>query len=160
MTVVNLSQSSPPQIEAVQAAVLRYLGTARPPELQWNPQPLVLALREVGGGVEQDLGLGEEEYLGGLIGETLWGYLHVRLLSVDKGLRGRGFGRQLMEAAHTEARQRGCHGAYLDTFSFQAPDFYQKLGYEIYGKLDDFPQGYCRYFLRRSLVHSKNQDSE
>lgn len=154
VTVVNLSQSSPPQIEAVQAAVLRYLGTARPPDLEWNPQPLVLALRGVGANLE------EGEYLGGLIGETLWGYLHVRLLSVDQALRGRGLGRRLMEAAHAEAQRRGCHGAYLDTFSFQAPDFYQKLGYEIYGKLDDFPQGYCRYFLRCSLVHGKNQDSE
>ncbi|OPZ82233.1 MAG: putative acetyltransferase [bacterium ADurb.Bin425] len=150
VTVVNLSQSSPSEIEAVQAAVLRYLGTARPPDLQWNPQPLVLAL----------LGAETAGYMGGLIGETLWGYLHVRLLAVDQSLRGRGFGRQLMESAHAEALQRGCHGVYLDTFSFQAPDFYQKLGYEIYGRLDDFPKGHCRYFLRRSLVGGEKQDLE
>ncbi len=58
-----------------------------------------------------------------------------------------------MQAAENEALARGCHGAYLDTFSFQAPDFYQKLGYEIYGKLDDFPKGHCRYFLRKKLCN-------
>jgi ribosomal protein S18 acetylase RimI-like enzyme len=63
----------------------------------------------------------------------------------------RGFGRQLLALAEEEARQRGAEYAYLDTFSFQAPDFYKKQGYEIFGELPDFPPGHQRYFLSKKL---------
>ncbi len=53
--------------------------------------------------------------------------------------------------AELEARQRGARCAYLDTFSFQAPDFYKKQGYEVFGELRDFPEGHRRYFLRKQL---------
>jgi GNAT superfamily N-acetyltransferase len=70
---------------------------------------------------------------------------------VREDLRGQGFGRQLLEKAETEARQRGAKRAYLDTFSFQAPAFYKKLGYEEFGRLEDFPAGHTRYFLVKTL---------
>ena len=50
-----------------------------------------------------------------------------------------------MQLAEEEAGKRGAKQAYLDTFSFQVPGFYQKLGYEIFGKLDDFPAGHQSY---------------
>ena len=56
-----------------------------------------------------------------------------------------------MEVAEAEARQRGAQNAYLDTFSFQAPDFYKKLGYQVFGELPDFPTGHQRYFLKKEL---------
>jgi hypothetical protein len=56
-----------------------------------------------------------------------------------------------MKRAETEALERGCHGVWLDTFSFQAKDFYCKLGYTIYGTLEDFPMGHQRHFFRKSL---------
>ena len=56
-----------------------------------------------------------------------------------------------MRRAEDEARRRGCRGIWLDSFTFQAPGFYQRLGYEIFGALDDYPPGDKRCFLRKRL---------
>jgi GNAT superfamily N-acetyltransferase len=87
----------------------------------------------------------------GLAADTYCGWLFVKYLWVSDGLRGRGVGRELMARAETLARDRGCHSAWLDTFSFQARGFYEKLGYEEFGKLD-YPPGHSRHFMRKSLV--------
>ena len=93
----------------------------------------------------------EWKIVGGVIGATYWDWLYINLMWVREDLRGRGFGRQLLEKAETEARQRGAKRTYLDTFSFQAPAFYKKLGYEEFGRLEDFPAGHTRYFLVKTL---------
>jgi GNAT superfamily N-acetyltransferase len=89
--------------------------------------------------------------VGGVIGETYWGWLYIDLLWVKDELRGRGYGHRLLTLAEQEARQRGAKNAYLDTFSFQASDFYKRHGYEIFGELQDFPPGHQRYFLTKQL---------
>ncbi len=102
--------------------------------------PLVLTLQnEVG------------TLFGGLSGQLSYGWLFVDLLWVHQEVRAQGHGRGLMLAAEQEARSRGCRHAWLDTFSFQAREFYQKLGYVVFGELDDFPPGHRRYFLRKDL---------
>jgi len=53
--------------------------------------------------------------------------------------------------AEVEARKRGARYAYLDTFDFQAPEFYKKYGYEVFGVLEDFPSGHTRYFMKKQL---------
>jgi GNAT superfamily N-acetyltransferase len=93
----------------------------------------------------------DEEVVGGMIGETHWDWFYINLMFVKEDLRGRGFGHRLLELAEDEARQRGAKNAYLDTFSFQAPDFYQKHGYQVFGKLPDFPLGHQRYYLTKQL---------
>ncbi|HAZ46525.1 MAG TPA: N-acetyltransferase [Cyanobacteria bacterium UBA11369] len=87
--------------------------------------------------------------VGGLVGETYWEWMFVSQLWVSEALRGQGYGRELMLKAEAEAKKRGCHHCYLDTFSFQALGFYQKLGYQIFGTLQDFPPGHQRYFLQK-----------
>jgi ribosomal protein S18 acetylase RimI-like enzyme len=72
-------------------------------------------------------------------------------LWVSEEVRGQGYGQALLEAAEEAARKRGCKNVNLDTMSFQAPAFYQKLGYRIFGQLDDFPTGYTRYYLTKQL---------
>jgi GNAT superfamily N-acetyltransferase len=89
--------------------------------------------------------------IAGLYGATYWNWLHIKLLWVDDSLRGRGIGRQLMQAAEAEAIQRGCHGAMVDTHSFQAEGFYTQLGYEVFGRLEDFPPSHQRIYLQKSL---------
>lgn len=89
--------------------------------------------------------------LGGLIGSTNIGWLHVQLLAVAPQARKTGVGRKLLEAAEALARARGCHGAWLDTYAHQAPDYYPKLGWTEFGALEDFPKGGVRRFYRKAL---------
>lgn len=88
---------------------------------------------------------------GGLIGETHWDWLYVNLLWLEESLRGRGYGHRLLTLAEDEGRRRGATRAYLDTFSFQAPEFYRRHGYEVFGVLSDFPPGHERYYLTKRL---------
>jgi GNAT superfamily N-acetyltransferase len=89
--------------------------------------------------------------MGGIIGETHWNWLFINLLWIDEALRGQGYGHQLLEAAEQEGRKRGATYAYLDTFSFQAPEFYQNHGYQVFGVLQDFPPGHTRYYFTKQL---------
>ncbi len=93
-----------------------------------------------------------DEVRGGLLGFVWGGVLYVRILWVAQALRGRGYGRRLLEAAEQRAVERGCRHVFLDTFSFQAPGFYEKQGYEIYARAEDWPVGHAHYFLRKRLA--------
>lgn len=73
------------------------------------------------------------------------------LLGVAGPLQGRGYGRQLMERAEALARERGCVGAWVDTYSFQSPAFYQRLGYRVFGMLPSYPGVEQRIFLMKEL---------
>jgi len=91
----------------------------------------------------------QDEMVGGLYGETYWGWLFISHLWVAEALRGQGYGVELMRRAESEAVKRGCRHAFVDTTDFQAPGFYQKLGYQVFGALVDFPEGHTRYFLQK-----------
>jgi GNAT superfamily N-acetyltransferase len=99
---------------------------------------LTLLLRDEGGAI-----------VGGLDGHTAWKWLFVRILWVAEAHQRKGYGRTLMEQAHAEAKRRGCVAAHLDTFDFQALDFYRGLGYSTFGELTDYPPGHARYFLQK-----------
>ena len=93
----------------------------------------------------------DQEIVGGALGELYWGWFHLDLLWVKEELRGHGYGHRLLVTIEDEARQRGAKNVYLDTFSFQAPDFYKRHGYQIFGELKDFPAGHQRYFFTKKL---------
>lgn len=93
----------------------------------------------------------DQKIVGGSIGATHCEWLHIDLLFVKEELRGRGYGHRLLEIAEEEARKRGAKNVYLDTFSFQAPAFYQKHDYHVFGELKDFPPGHQRYFFTKQL---------
>ncbi|MBV8049342.1 MAG: GNAT family N-acetyltransferase [Paludibacterium sp.] len=92
------------------------------------------------------------EIVGGLWGMTSYGWLFVQLLVVPESARGQGVGSELLLMAEREAVARGCRNAWLDTFAFQARGFYEGFGYKLFGELADYPQGYARFFLQKSLV--------
>jgi len=100
-----------------------------------------------------------EKIAGGLLGYTHWRWLFVQNLWVAESLRGFGYGQKLMQHAEHEARLRGCHHAYLDTFDFQALGFYQKIGYELFGQLDDYPPGHTKYFLQKRELSDSEPSS-
>jgi GNAT superfamily N-acetyltransferase len=88
---------------------------------------------------------------GGVWGYINWNWLFVGLFWVSDAIRGNGYGRQLMTALEEAARARGCQYAHLDTFSYQARPFYESLGYEVFGTLDDYPPGQQRFFMKKTL---------
>ncbi len=93
----------------------------------------------------------DQSIVGGVIAETHWNWLFVNLMWIKEELRGHGYGEQLLAMAEAEARQRGATEAYLDTFSFQAPEFYKKNGYQVFGVLENFPPGHQRYYFTKHL---------
>lgn len=88
---------------------------------------------------------------GGLKGRTFYGWLFIDWLWVSSSARGHGIGRHLMTKAEDAARQRGCLGAYVDTFSFQAPDFYRQNGYEEFGRIEGLPPGHACIWLKKTF---------
>ena len=84
------------------------------------------------------------ELIGGLSGYSLYGWLCVEVLWVAERERRQGIGRVLMSEAEALALKRGCTGVYLDTFDFQAPGFYEKLGYRKFGQLPNWLGGHQR----------------
>jgi GNAT superfamily N-acetyltransferase len=91
------------------------------------------------------------EIAAGLYGWTWGGCAEVRYVWVRDDRRGQGWGRGMLAAAEAEAARRGCGQMVLSTHSFQAPDFYKRLGYEIAGRYDDYPRGHQQIFLRKQL---------
>ncbi len=91
------------------------------------------------------------EIIGGLTGYTYWSYLDIEFLWVDECHRKRRIGTEIMSIAEEEAKSRGCKFAMLDTFEFQALGFYQKIGYEQFGKLEGYCDKYERFYLRKAI---------
>lgn len=87
----------------------------------------------------------------GLIGNTHGNWLTVKYLWVSKELRGQKIGSQILEQAEETARKRGCKYAFLDTFSFQAPEFYKKHGYKQVFALEEYPLTGKRYYFTKTL---------
>ena len=138
--LLELTDAPPPGAREAILAPLAAFNEGRAPAPA--PRPLAVLLRAPG----------SEAVVGGLWGRTSWSWLFVELLCVPDGHRRERLGEALLRRAEAEALRRGCVGAWLDTFSFQAPDFYRKQGYEVFGTVEDFPPGHRRHFLRKRLA--------
>ena len=125
-----------------------------------NPSPA--ELEAIGGGLaafnEADVGPAERTPLAvvvrneaGTIVYTAWGWLYVQWLWVAEAQRGQGLAGRMLAAAEEEARARGCHASYIDTFSPVALKAYERAGYVPFGKLDDFPPGRTRTYHQKRL---------
>ena len=95
---------------------------------------------------------GDATVRGGLWGQSRWGAFYVDMLVVPEGLRRTGLGTSLMKRAEAEARRRGCHLMWLDTYAFQARPFYERLGFEVFGQMDGPEPIYPRWFMRKRLA--------
>ena len=91
------------------------------------------------------------EITAGLIGNTHGNWLTVKYLWVSESLRGQHIGSELLEAAEQTARERGCKYSFLDTFGFQAPEFYQKRSYRVVFTLEEYPISGKRYYFTKEL---------
>ncbi len=91
------------------------------------------------------------EKLAGLIGYTYGNWLTVEYLWVSESLRGQHIGRRMLAQAENTARERGCRYVFLDTFSFQAPDFYRKHGFQEVFALQEYPLIHKRHYFTKIL---------
>lgn len=89
--------------------------------------------------------------IAGLIGNTHGNWLTVKYLWVNEKLRGQKLGSNLLKKAEEEAKLRGCKYVFLDTFSFQAPEFYKKHNYKEVFALDEYPVTGKRYYFTKEL---------
>lgn len=137
LRIESNEQASADDIQFVWDGLARYNRAFAPAD---GYRPLNLFLRDQSGRI-----------LGGLLGETAWEWLHISIVWIDESARGQGYGTRLLSEAEAEARRRGCHSVHLDTMSFQALPFYERLGYSLWGTLDDHPTGHQRHFLRKAL---------
>lgn len=89
--------------------------------------------------------------IAGLIGETHGNWLSIKFLWVSEELRGQNIGSQILKQAEETARERGCQYVFLDTFSFQAPEFYKKQGYKEVFVLEEYPITGKRYYFTKNI---------
>lgn len=94
----------------------------------------------------------DRRIIAGLYGWTWGGCAFIDRLWIDEPLRRHGLGTRLMQAAENEARARGAFQMLLATHSFQAPAFYERLGFERVGALDHYPRGHQDIFMRKRLA--------
>ncbi len=87
----------------------------------------------------------------GVAGYTHWGWLFVGHLWVSGEHREHGVGSQLMATIEEAARRRGAEAAHVDSYDFQAVDFYKKIGYRTFGQLEGYPTGHTRFFMQKAL---------
>ena len=93
-----------------------------------------------------------DRIVAGICGNTWGGTCELRQFWVEESLRGRGLGTKLFQAVEQEARRRGCTQLVLMTFSFQAPSFYQRLGFEVLSTIEDHPRGHQNLLMRKRLT--------
>jgi len=124
------------EVEAIGEALAQFNDADVGPS---ERQPLVVVVRE------------DEDIVAGISGYTAWGWLYVQWLWVSETRRGERLAGRMLEAAEAEARKRGCHSAWIDTFNPVALKAYQRAGYKPFGELKDFPVGRTRTFLQKRL---------
>lgn len=118
---------------------------------QYNVDATAGVLTKPGISIELFLKDDAGQVMGGILCDTFSYCVYIDVLWVDERLRGQGYGEDLMTAAEKIARENGCTFAHTTTFSYQAPDFYQRMGYQIFGEIDDYPNGIKQYFLKKKL---------
>ena len=144
--LVLLEHPAPEQHDEILRQLLEFnAGTVGPTTVQ--PFAIVLKNPET------------ETIEGGLWGESSYDWLYVHMLIISRNFRKRGLGSALLGKAEAIATNRGYRGIRVDTFSFQAPGFYEKLGYRRFGKLANYPQGHETIFYFKALAAKPGGDA-
>lgn len=136
---ITLRRHADPAVSTAIVKGLSRYNAARAPARDYRPVQIAARARD-------------GRILGGLEGSIAYGWLFIRWLWVDEKHRRGGVGRTLIARAEVVARERRAIGAWVDTFSFQARPFYEKLGFRLFGAIADFPPGHKRFFLKKRFA--------
>jgi GNAT superfamily N-acetyltransferase len=135
---VDVDESPDPALRDAILEPLRAFNESRVGPIK--AEPLAIALRDP----ESDA------VSGGLWGLSVAGWFYVDLIVIPEGYRRQGLGTELLQTVEKIARKRGCIGVWLHTGTFQAPAFYEKLGFTTFGTVPDYPPGHATiYYLKR-----------
>ena len=93
----------------------------------------------------------DKRFAGCVIVQLFWGQLHIRYLFIEEGFRGKGFAKELINHALAYGKAQGCSFAFVETMSFQAPEFYQKLGFKVEFVRRGYDRGTSFYYLKKDL---------
>src|SRR5471030_1297978 len=143
---------TPEDLEEIKSGLRRFNSN-------FIPKP---TFRELGVFVEDEHGKKQA----GIVAETVGNWMYIQMLWVDESLRGKDVGTQLIQEAEEEAKARGCRYALVDTFSFQARPFYERMGYGVQMTLEDYitdsrapaesEATHTRYFLSKKLFATES----
>ena len=136
---------------------LRVLDHASPADVAFLDERIYLFNCEATGfhdGLDLAIFLRDDrgEIYAGLSGHTWGGVAEIKLLWIADEHRHKGLGSRLLKAAEAEARARGCERMFLDTHTFQAPDFYRAHGYTEVARLEPYPRGHAQILFEKSLA--------
>ncbi|MCT1399360.1 GNAT family N-acetyltransferase [Paenibacillus sp. p3-SID867] len=141
MSEINIDRSSPEEALAVRTNLIQYNAQHIAEDLQQNYEEINLHIKDENG-----------EIAGGINSVFCWNWIEVDILWVDNRSRGRGNGSRLLQEIERIAREKNCTFIKLNTFSFQAPLFYQRHGFQEIARIDDAPRGHQHYYLIKHLV--------
>ncbi|ADO55392.1 GNAT family N-acetyltransferase [Paenibacillus polymyxa] len=136
----QMSRSSKDEARFVRNKLIEFNATHVPVDIQTQYEEINLTLKN-----------GEGQVIGGLLSVLCWNWVEVDILWVDQVHRGKGYGSQLLDEIEQMARDKGCNFIQLNTFSFQAPEFYEKHGYEVVGVIEEAPRGFKHYYYKKNI---------
>jgi GNAT superfamily N-acetyltransferase len=137
--VITVTDAPDPRVETVVGQGLRHYNAEQSGIDDSRPLAVVVSDPDT------------REVLGGITGRTSLGLLFIDLVYLPAALRGGGLGSRVLQAAEDEGRRRGCSAAVLYTISFQAPGFYARHGWRVFGEIPCDPPGSSRIFMTKTL---------
>jgi len=140
MMPANITASSEDEIKFIENALIIFNEKIGPFPSGEVPKPLNFVIKD-----------SEDKIIAGINALFYRFIAYVDVLWVDESYRGKGLGKALYEKVEEEAQKLEAKIIHLETLEFQAKDFYIKLGFEVYGILEDFPPGHTKYSLKKKL---------
>lgn len=140
MNIQIISKNSDEESKYVRFKLIEFNANQLPDNIKDNYEEINLNVKDPEGNI-----------IAGILSVFCWTWLEVDILWVDENYRGQGYGSRLLIEVEKIAKDKGCTFIKLNTFSFQAPDFYKKHGYKVIAVIDNAPKGHKHYYLIKEL---------
>lgn len=142
---MTISHGGKAESEYIRNKLIAYNAKHVPAHLSSRYEEINLTIKDADGTV-----------VGGIVAVLCWNWIEVDILWIEDRLRGMGYGTRLLERIESLAKEWSCTFIKLNTFSFQAPEFYRKNGYEEVAVFEDAPAGSRHYYFRKDIPPSSD----